>query len=372
MRMMLICVGILFGCIFIYKVFITLLIKHSIANASHVTPVSVMQIDYSTWQPQLTASGSLRAIKGVNVTTELAGMVTKIYFRPGSMVKEGNILVQLNADAEIGQLQSLTAQSALAKITYDRDAKQYAVRAISKQTLDADLQNWKSLQGQVEQQIATVNKKTIRAPFSGHLGVSNVNPGQYLNTGDTIVSLQALNPIWADFYVPQQSLNQLKVGKMVNVTTDSFPGKIYKGNITTINPAIDTTTRNVEVEATVFNLTNELAPGMFATMRIDTGKPERTLTLPQTAITYNPYGNIVYLVKPDGKDKKEKPLFKVIQAFVQTGETRGDQIQILKGLKKGDTVVTSGMLKLKNNSQVTINNAIQLPNNPAPKLNNEH
>jgi membrane fusion protein (multidrug efflux system) len=364
--------GILFSCIVIYKIIVGIMIKHAISNQSHAVAVSTMKVDYSMWQPTFTASGSLRAMKGVNVTTELAGMVKAIYFKPGSMVIHDTILVQLNADAEIGQLQSLEAQAELAKITYERDKKQYKVQAISQQTLDTDVQTLKNLQGQVNEQKAIVAKKTIRAPFSGHLGINYINPGQYINPGDTIVTLQTLNPMWVDFFIPQQALNQLKIGKAVTVTTDSYPEKNFKGTITAINPVVDITTRNVQVEATIFNPTSELVPGMFVTVVMNTDKPQYYLTLPQSAISFNPYGDIVYIVKQDGKNKNQKPLLKATQAFIQAGDKRGDQIAILKGLKKGDTVVTSGMLKLKNNSQITINNSIMPLNNSAPLLNNDY
>jgi len=371
MRVMLICVSILFGLIFIYKMFIHFMIWHAISNMKNVVPVSAMTVDYATWQPVLTVSGSVRAIKGVNVTTESAGMVKSIYFKPGSEVKEGALLVQLNADAEMGQLQSLKAQAALAEITLKRDTKQYAVRAISKQTLDNDVQNLKNLQGQVMAQQGMVDKKIIRAPFSGRLGINRINLGQYLNVGDVIVSLQTDDPVWVDFYMPQQSLPKIKMNGAVTITTDSYPNQFFKGTITTINPSIAVDSRNVEVEATIANLKHQLSPGMFVTVAIDIDSPKRYLTLPQSAISYNPYGDLVYVVQSQGKDNKNKPILLAMQAFVETGQVRGDQVAVLKGLKQGDVVVTSGMLKLKNRSPVNINNSITLPNLPVVHLDNE-
>lgn len=372
MTIMLICMGILFGGIILWKIFMNVMLKRYLASQSSVQTVSAMQVPTSLWQPVLKSTGSLRAIRGVDVTTELAGMVQKIYFTPGAMVNAGTLLVQLNADAEQGQLQSLQAQAALAKITYDRDKAQYAIRAVSKQTVDNDFQNLRSLQGQVAEQEATVAKKAIKAPFSGKLGINNVNLGQYLNPGDKIVTLQTLDPIYADFYLPQQMLRQLKVGQEVKLTSDAFPGKLFKGKVTTINPALDTTTRNVEVEATIINPNNELNPGMFALVEVTVGEPKEFLTLPQTAINFNSYGNIVYVLTEKEKDKKGKRIFIAKQVFVSTGETRGDQITVLKGLKQGDRVVTSGQLKLKNGSLVSINNSIVPSNNPTPITPNEH
>jgi membrane fusion protein, multidrug efflux system len=371
MRIMLIALGILFGVIFLYKEFQSYMTNRFLSSQKPIFTVSTIKTSYSAWQPTIRATGSIRAIKGVNVTTELAGMVQKIYFTPGSYVTEGTVLVQLNADAEIGQLQSLQANAALALITYDRDVAQFAIHAVSKQTVDTDRENLRSIRGQVAQQAATVAKKTIRAPFTGRLGISYVNPGQYINTGDKVASLQTLDPIYMDFYIPQQELARIKVGQLVNVTSDIFRGKKFNGKVTTIDPAVDTDTRNVTVEATLPNPTKELTPGMFAYVTVDVGSPIKYLTLPQTAVSFNSYGDIVYVVHDQGKDEQGKPVLIARQVFVTTGDTRGDQIAILKGIKEGDTVVTAGQQKLKNNSRVTINNTILPSNDPNPTVVNE-
>ncbi|ARB94075.1 efflux RND transporter periplasmic adaptor subunit [Legionella longbeachae] len=370
MIIMLIAVGILFGLIFGWKGFSSYMLKKYLSQmqAPAVT-VSTMKVEASLWQPTLKAVGSLRAVLGVNVTTELAGMVQKIYFKPGSAVQKGSILVQLNAGTELGLLHSLQAQVELAKITYKRDKAQYAVRAVSKQTLDTDEWNLRNLQAQVEEQAATVEKKTIRAPFSGQLGVRNVNPGQYLNVGDTVVSLQALDIIYADFYLPQQALARLELGQKVKMVTDTFTNQVFQGTITTIEPNVDSATRNVEVEATFPNPDFKLKPGMFTRVEVEVGNKQSYLTIPQSAITFNPYGDIVYLVKDSGKkDTKNQPILVAQQVFVTVGDTRGDQIAVLKGLHQGDVIVTSGQLKLKNGSQVVINNQLQPSNEASPKV----
>lgn len=372
MIIMLIFVGILFGGIFAYKAVMNMFMKRFFATQTAPTvTVSTTKVTYSDWQPSLRASGSTRAIRGVDVTTQLAGMIQTIYLTPGAEVKEGDVLVQLNADPDIAQLHSLQANATLAKITYERDVKQFKFQAISKQQLDSDLQNMKSLDAQVAQQKATIAMKTIVAPFNGRLGISKVNPGQYLSPGDKVVSLQTLDPIYVDFYVPQQQLPQLQVGQEVVIKTDAFPNAAFKGKITTIDPAVNQSTRNVEVEATVENPDLLLAPGMFMLVNVDAGHAKPYLTLPQTAITFNPYGDIVFLVK-ESKDSKGKEALTVQQAFVVTGETRGDQITILDGVKEGDTVVTSGQLKLKNGSHIIVNNTVQPSDNPDPKVLNDH
>jgi membrane fusion protein (multidrug efflux system) len=370
MVIMLMIVGLLFGLIFGWKVVKFMMIKRYLATMkSPAVTVSTMIVDYSAWQQKIKSIGSIRAIVGVNVTTELAGMVQKIYFKPGSDVTVGEALVQLNANSEKGQLESLKAQVELAKITYQRDRAQFAAHAVSKQTVDTDQWTLKNLEGQVMQQTATVDKKTIRAPFSGRLGISNINPGQYLNVGDNVTTLQTLDPIYVDFYLPQQALSQLKLNQQVHVTVDTYPNESFIGKITTIEPAVDIATRNVLVEATIVNSKKQLTPGMFTTVNVDVGNPTPYLTVPQSAISFNPYGDIVYIVKKSNeRDSQGEPLLTVMQVFVTLGDTRGDQITVLKGLKAGDLIVTSGQLKLKNGSVVVINNTIQPSDQSDPHI----
>ncbi len=373
MKIMLLVVGILFGLIFTYKgIMMVMRNMYFAANKNPVVTVSTAVSGYQDWQPKLKAVGSLRAISGVNVTTELAGLVTKIYFTPGSYVEGGTVLIQLDADTEIGQLQSLRAQAALAKITYDRDKKQFSVNAISKQQLDNDLYTWQNLEGQAAAQAATVSKKTIRAPFAGQLGIRVVNLGQYLNTGDNVTTLQSLDPIYANFYLPQQALAQLKIGQTVHITTDTYPDKVFIGKITTIQPLVDTSTRNVEIEATIDNPEHTLTPGMYITAEVLSGESQKLLTLPVTAVSFNPYGDIVYIVEDGGKDKKGKSQLSVKQSFVTVGDSRGDQVTITGGLKAGQTVVTSGQLKLKNGSLIKVNNTVQPDSSANPVVTNDH
>lgn len=370
MIIMLAVLGLLFASIFSWKYIKTVMNRRYLATLlSPTVTVSTMKVESSLWQPRLKAVGSLRARVGVNVTTELAGMVQTIDFKPGSEVLKEQLLVQLNAAAEIGQLHSLQAQVELAKITLARDKAQLEAQAVSKQVVDSDEWTLKNLQAQVEAQIATIAKKTIRAPFAGRLGINQVNPGQYLNAGDTVTTLQVLDPIYADFDIPQQYLAELKLSQPVSLKTDTFPNQIFSGTITTIQPIVDKDTRNVLVEATLLNPRLKLTPGMFVHVAVEIGMPQTYLTLPQSAISFNPYGDLAYLVQDSGKkDSHNQPILTVKQVFVTLGETRGDQIAVLKGLAKGDTVVTSGQLKLKNGSRIRINNSIQLSNEAEPKI----
>jgi membrane fusion protein, multidrug efflux system len=368
MLIMLAVVGLLFGGIFGYQAFKAHMLKKSMANMQ-MPPVTVTAIkaELHDWQPQLKAVGSLRAVRGVDVTSEISGLVRTLHFKSGDDVKAGKVLVQLNADSDIAQLRSLQAAAELAGTVYMRDRQQFDVQAISRATLDADIADLKSKRAQVAQQAALVDKKTIRAPFTGRLGISTVNPGQYINPGDKIVTLQALDSIYCDFLLPQQELSRASLGQKVIVTSDTYPGRTFDGRITAINPQVDAATRNFQVEATLANPKHELLPGMYATVQVEAGSVERHLTLPQTAVTYNAYGDTVFIVEESGKGPDGKPLLAVRQTFVTVGSTRGDQVAVAKGIKEGDVVVTSGQIKLKNGSQVIINNQVQPANEAAPK-----
>jgi len=368
MTIMLLIVGLLFGGIFGFQAFKAYKIKEFFAtNKAPPVTVTAMSAAFQTWQPQISAVGTLRAVRGVDLASEIAGIVRSLHFKSGDEVKANQTLVQLNADADVALLRSLEAAAELARTTYERDKAQYAARAISQATLDAAAADLKSKRAQVAQQQALVDKKTITAPFTGRLGISTVNPGQYLNPGDKIVTLQSLDPIYVDFYLPQQQLSSVALGQAVVVATDSYPGQTFNGKISAISPKVDPNTRNVQIEATLANPKHELLPGMYASLNIEAGSAQRLLTLPQTAVTFNPYGESVYLVEQGEKGADGKPTMIARQSFITVGGSRGDQIAILRGIKEGDMVVTSGQLKLRNGSPVIINNAVQPSNEPAPK-----
>lgn len=368
MVIMLVAVGIVFGGIFGYHAYKTHRMKKSMASfRPPPATVSTIKAEYKTWQPQLKAVGSLRAVRGVDVTSEVSGLVQTLSFKSGDDAKKGQVLLQLNADADIAKLHSLQAEADLANTVYERDKKQFAAQAISQAVLDSDVSNLKDKRAQVAEQAALVEKKTIRAPFAGRLGITTVNPGQFINPGDNIVTLQALDPIYADFYLPQQDLSVVALGQKVVASADTYPGHVFTGKITAMNPKVETATRNVQVEATIANPRHRLLPGMFATVVVRAGRVRRYLTLPQTAVTYNPYGETAFVVEKKGKGPKGKPVLIVRQTFITVGPTRGDQVAILKGIKEGETVVTSGQIKLKNGSEVIINNKVRPSNEAAPK-----
>jgi membrane fusion protein (multidrug efflux system) len=367
MGIMLVAVGLLFGGIFGFQAFKAKMMKQFMASMKMPpATVTAMKAELQPWQPQLNAVGSLRAVHGVEVTSEIGGLVREVRFKSGDEVTAGQVLVQLNADADVGLLRSLEAAAGLARSVYERDKSQFAIQAVSQATLDADAADLKSKEAQVAQQAAGVDKKTIRALFDGRLGINAVNLGQYVNPGDKIVTLQSLDPIYADFSLPQQHLSRAKLGQTVTVTTDAYPGRKFDGKITAINPKVDPETRNVQVEAMLENSKRELLPGMYASVAVEAGAVQHFLTLPQTSVSFNPYGESVYVIEEGGKGADGKPTLTAKQTFVTVGETRGDQVAILKGVKPGDLVATSGQLKLKNGSAVVINNTVLPSNEAAP------
>ncbi len=330
--------------------------------------VSAVPVRSLEWQPQLAAVGTLRAVRGVDVTTEIAGLVRAINVHSGQDVDSGTVLVTLNADAEVAQLQALNAAADLADSVLTRDRAQLALRAVSQAQFDADYADAAGKRALAAQQAALVAKKTIRAPFGGKLGITTVNPGQYLNPGDKIATLQDLDPIYLDFYLPQGDVARLSPGQSVDVTSDGFPGETFVGRIDAISPKVDPATRTVQVLATLPNHARKLLPGMFANAAVSVGVKQPYLTLPQTAITYNPYGSTVFIVtQPAGKAAVGQLVAQ--QVFVTTGETRGDQVAILTGLTEGQLVVTSGQLKLKSGTPVVIDNSVQPADSahPAPQ-----
>ena len=338
------------------------LIAQSKANGAPAQTVTSTIAGYSDWQPEITAVGSVRAVHGVDITTEVTGLVRSLEFHSGEEAKRGQVLVRLNADADIATHHSLEAAADLAATVYARDKVQFDAQAISQAQLDADAADLKNKRAQAAAQAALVDKKILRAPFDGRLGITTVNPGQYLNTGDKVVTLQELDPVYVDFRLPQEQLAQVHPGLEVRVSLDAFPGESFPGKINAVDPLVDSSSRNFQAEATIANPAHKMLPGVFVRVRVLSGAQQHYLTLPQTSITFNPYGSTVFLVK---KDEKGKPTAQ--QTFVTTGATRGDQIAVLTGIKEGDEVVTSGQLKLKNGTPLDISSLAQPSDAPNPK-----
>ena len=367
MIIMLVAVGVLFGGLFGFKAFLGGVIKKSI-SAQGVPPqtVSTAKAQFTEWQGEFQAVGTLRAVRGADVAPELSGVITAIHFQSGQAVAAGAPLVQLNAESDLARLQSLAAAADLAQANYERDKKQLEFQAVSQAVVEADAATLKSARAQVAEQQALLNKKLVRAPFEGRLGIRAVDVGQYVNAGTKLVTLQALDPVYVDFYAPQKSLGKIALKQKIVLKTDAFQDQQFPGEVSSIDPKVDPATRNVQVRATVRNPKQSLLPGMFATVVLASGGPQRFLTLPQTAVSYNPYGDTVFVVE-ESKGKDEKVALVAQQKFVTTGETRGDQVAILSGVKEGDTVVTAGQIKLRSGFPVIVNNSIQPTNEPAPR-----
>ncbi|OYV49993.1 MAG: efflux transporter periplasmic adaptor subunit [Acidocella sp. 20-58-15] len=368
---MLLAVVVVFGLIFGYGAFRGIMIGKFLATLSNPPQtVSTITATESPWQPSINSVGSVVAINGANISSEVAGIVDTINFKSGDNVAAGALLATLRLNNDTAVLTQLQATAKLDAITYQRDLKQLQADAVSQAQVDTDKATLDAAEAQVHAQQALIDEKQIKAPFAGTLGIRQVNIGQYLSAGTQIVTLQQLNPLFVDFYVPQQALAQISVGQALTVKVDAFADQIFPGKISSINSAVDTTTRTVQVRATIDNDKLLLRPGMFATVNVGIGAPNNLITLPQTVITYNPYGDTVYTVS-HGKDANGKDELLAHQVFVQVGDTRGDQIAITKGIKAGDVVVTAGQLKLHNGAIVNINNDIAVSNSPNPNPPNE-
>jgi membrane fusion protein (multidrug efflux system) len=318
------------------------------------------------WPASMSVIGSMEAVHGVMVSADLPGTVAKINFESGHPVREGEVLVELDTRQERAQLAALEAQRDLAKINFARNQKLVDQGVISRLEYDQTLASQKQTEANVGEIRATIERKTIRAPFSGILGIRKANIGQYLAAGNPIVQLQSLNPIYADFGVPQQSGSQVKVGGNVTVTAQDLVGKQFIGRVTALDSVIDEATRNVQVQATLANPQGKLKPGMYVQVEMRYGKARDAITLPASAISYAPYGDSVFIIT-DLKDPKGNSYRGVRQQFVKIDGSRGDQVAVVSGVKPGDEVVSSGVFKLRNGAAVTINNKVQPENNPAPK-----
>ncbi len=369
MTIMLCGVFLLLGLIFGFNQLKTFMIKHFIAGMGlPPATVSTMVVETTAWQPKLSSVGNVRAFRGVDLSTEIGGLVQTVPIKSGMDVKEGDLLIKLNDASDVAQLNSLKALADLAKVINERDRQQLEIQAISKNVFDTSKADAASKQAQVEQQTALVAKKNLKAPFTGRVGIVMINPGQFVNPGDKLLTLQTLDPIFVDFNLPQSNAEQIRVGQEIVVTTDAFKGASFTGKVTAVSPKVDTNTRNIQIEAQLANPDKKILPGMFANVNIKLGDEVKLLTLPQTAVTYNPYGSTVFIAKPTGKkDKQGKPALEAQQVFVTTGLTRGDQVAILKGVEEGATVVTSGQLKLKNGTPLIINNKVLPSNSPNPQ-----
>jgi membrane fusion protein, multidrug efflux system len=371
MVMMLIVVGLIFGGVFGYGAVRSIFIAKFLAGfGSQAQTVATTVATTSSWQPTLSSVGSVVAVNGASLSAEVAGIVDTIDFTSGEDVQAGALLLTLRPNNDPAVLAQLQATATLDEINYQRDVKQFRANAVAQSQVDTDRANLQAAQAQVQAQQALMAEKHIRAPFAGRLGIRQVDVGQYLAVGTAIVTLQQLNPLYVDFYLPQQALSQLQVGQTVDVSIDAFPGQTFPAKISALDAVVDTTSRSLQVRATLPNDNLLLRPGMFASVKVDIAAPHELITLPQTALTYNPYGTTVYTVQHQ-TGPNNKAALTAQQVFVTTGDTRGDQVAVLTGLRPGAEVVTAGQLKLRNGTPIVVNNDVTPPDSPNPTPPNE-
>jgi membrane fusion protein (multidrug efflux system) len=305
-------------------------------------------------------------VHGVTVSADLPGAVEKIDFVSGQSVQAGDILVELDTRQERAQLAALEAQRDLAHVNFNREQQLVDEGVISRVEYDQATAQQKATAANVEEIRATIERKTIRAPFSGILGIRKVNLGQYMSAGDPVAPLQSLNPIYVNVGVPQQAIGQVQVGRSLRVISENLAGQVFTGKVTAIDSVVDQTTRTIQVQATLSNPEGKLRPGMFVQVEVVLGASRPVIALPTSAINYAPYGDSVFVIT-DMKDPKGQTYRGVRQQFVKLEGSRGDQVAVVSGVNPGDEVVTSGVFKLRNGAAVQVNNKVQPGNNPAPK-----
>ena len=329
------------------------------------TTVSSVTVKEEDWAPTLSAVGSISAVQGAVVSSELGGVVSQIAFENGGTAKKGDLLVQLDASAEEALLRSAEAEAELARQDLERTRGLASQKVLSKAELDAAESKFNRLNAVADQMRSNIRKKTIVAPFDGELGIRQVNVGQMINAGQQVVLLQSLDPVYVDFALPQQHLQNLSTGLEARVRTDALPGREFVGKLTAINSAVDTVTRNLTLQATLENPDHALRPGMFIKIDIVLPEKHKSLVIPGSAISYAPYGDSVFVIEKQKDNKTGKESQVLRQQFVRVGEARGDFVSITTGLKAGETVVGTGVFKLRNGMAVAINNDLA----PKPQIN---
>ncbi len=343
-------------------------IKTAMAMGASFAPppdaVTTVVAKTESWPSTLNVIGTAAAIQGVTVSADLPGTVDKINFESGQSVHAGDVLVELDTRQERAQLAAAESDRDLARINYAREQQLVKEGVVPRSEFDNAEAQQKSTEARVGEIKATIERKTVKAPFSGILGIRQINLGQYLSAGQAIVSLQSLNPIYVNFGVPQQETPRVRIGRTLRLTSDDLPGVEFMGKVTAIDSVVNEATRNIQVQATLSNPGGRLRPGMFVQVELGMGGNRNVISLPASAINYAPYGDSVFVVT-DEKDAKGNR--KVKQQFVKVEGSRGDQVAVVSGLNVGEEVVSSGVFKLRNGASVQVNNSVQPPNNPKPK-----
>jgi membrane fusion protein (multidrug efflux system) len=330
--------------------------------AATVTSAPVKEED---WPPVLSAVGSISAVQGAVISTELGGIVSQVAFENGGEARKGDVLIKLDTSSEQAQLRTAEADLELARANLQRTRGLAAGKVVSKSELDAAESAFGQKQGTVDNMRSMIAKKEVHAPFDGQLGIRQVNVGQSIDARQPVVALTALDPVYVDFALPQQELSKLSSGLEVRVKSDAMPGREFKGKLTAINSMVDTITRNVSLQAMLDNPDHALRPGMFAKAEVELPQKHKTLVVPGSAISYAPFGDSVFVIEKKKDEKTGKELQTIRQQFVRVGEARGDFVAITDGLKPNETIVSTGVFKLRNGMAVTINNDLA----PKPEVN---
>ena len=356
--LMIVVVGLIYGGLVFFKVNQIMGFAQLAKSGAFLPPptaVTTTVAEKSQWQPTLETIGTVTAINGVTISTDLAGIVSKIAFESGSQVKAGDLLVQLNTDQEQAQLAQAEAQRDWTQITLTRNQELVAKKTVSQSDYDSATAQFHQAQATVDQFKALIARKTLRAPFAGVVGIRQINLGQYLNTGDAVVTLQSFDPIYVNFSLPQQNLSQLTVGQSVEINMDAYGDKVFPGKVTAINSLVDQNSRNVQIQATLPNSETQLRPGMYAKVKVVLPEAQEVVAIPSSSIHYAPYGDSVFIVS-ELKSDAGKTFKGVKEQFVKLGQSRGDLTAIVSGLKPGDEVVTSGVFRLRSGEAIIVNN----------------
>ncbi len=364
--------AVVFGGVFGFNWFVSQQIDQALENQpAPVETVSATRAEQAVWQPTLSAVGSLRAAQGIDLTAEISGRVTEVAVADGAEVQEGQVIVRLDAAELRAELRGAQAEAQLAQIEIDRQRRLREQNAAAQSAVDRAQSQLEQAQALVAGIQARLDKKTITAPFAGRLGILQVDPGQYIDVGQMIATLQTVRPVQVDFALPQGQLPQVSAGQPLVARVDAFSDRRFEGQVTAISPRIDASTRNAAIRGRFANEEGLLQPGMFVDVAVQLPQRNNVVTLPRTALTYNPYGDSVYIVREQQPENGDgEPVLTVERIFVRTGERRGGEVQILEGVSPGDRIVTSGQLKLRNGTRVRIDNSVTPSSDPTPELGN--
>ncbi len=338
-------------------------VQTAIAQFAHFAPppavVTSMKVPFENWSSHLETIGTFKAVQGILLSSEESGKVVRLNFESGQSVNQGEIILQMDTSVEEAQLKTSKAKLELAQITADRTRQLFKEQVATSSEIDDADSKLKQILAEVTGLTATIQRKTVTAPFSGVLGIRQVQLGQYVTPGTTLVSLQNLKPIYLNFTLPQQNISQIKLGQKVKVKVDTYPGRTFEGKLTAIQPEVDSQTRNIQLQASFANEDEALYSGMFSNVSLNLDREVKSLIIPLTAIQYAPYGDAVYVIEPIKDEKSGKQYQGARQQFVKLGVTQGDWVQVLEGLQEGEEIATMGVFKLRQGVAVVVNNEIQ-------------